>query len=95
MGLIGFLVVEHRASDPMLPLGFFRSAAYSAANTAALVMGFVTVGLLFIFTLFFQQVQGDSAITAGVRFVPFTVAFVVCGPLIGRRPSTASATARR
>jgi DHA2 family methylenomycin A resistance protein-like MFS transporter len=82
--LIGFLLVEDRGKNPMLPLSFFRSAAYSAAHIAAVVMGFVTIGLLFIFSLFFQQVQGDSAISAGVRFVPFTVAFVICGPLVGR-----------
>lgn len=82
--LIAFLAVEHHTPEPMLPLRFFRVAAYSAATIAALVMGFVTIGLLFIFTLFFQQVQGDSAIGAGMRFVPFTVAFVVCGPLVGR-----------
>ena len=79
-----FIGVERRQADPVLPLGFFRAAAYSAANAAGLVMGFVTVGLLFVFALFFQQVQGDSAIAAGLRFLPLTAAFVLAGPLVGR-----------
>ena len=47
-------------------------------------MGFVVIGVLFLFALFFQQVQGDSAIAAGLRFVPLTAAFVLAGPLVGR-----------
>lgn len=82
--LAAFILVEQRQAHPMLPLRFFRGAAYSAANAAGLVMGFVTIGLLFLFGLFFQQVQGDSAIAAGLRFLPLTAAFVVAGPLIGR-----------
>jgi EmrB/QacA subfamily drug resistance transporter len=82
--LAAFLCVEHRQAHPMLPLHFFRRAAYSAANAGGLVMGFVTIGLLFLFALFFQQVQGDSAIAAGLRFLPLTAAFVLAGPLIGR-----------
>lgn len=82
--LAAFVTVERVRKHPMLPLAVFRSPAYSAANADGLVMGFVTIGLLFLFTLFFQQVQGDSAIAAGLRFVPLTIAFVVVGPLLGR-----------
>lgn len=83
-GLIGFVVVEHRHRDPVLPLGLFRRAAYTAANACGLAMGFVTIGLLFVFALFFQQAQHLSAVAAGLRFVPLTAAFVLTGPLIGR-----------
>jgi DHA2 family methylenomycin A resistance protein-like MFS transporter len=82
--LAAFIAVELRQEDPVLPLRFFRSAAYCAANAAGLVMAFVVVGLLFLFALYFQQVQGDSAIAAGLRFVPLTAAFVLAGPLVGR-----------
>lgn len=79
-----FAAVERARADPMLPLGYFRRAAYSAANGGGFAMGFVTIGLLFLYALFFQQVQGKNAVAAGMRFVPLTVAFVVTGPLIGR-----------
>lgn len=82
--VVVFLTVEHRQPDPVLPLGFFRSTGYSAANANGLVMGFVTIGLLFLYALFFQQVQDQSAIAAGLRFLPLTVAFVLTGPLVGR-----------
>lgn len=84
VSLAAFVTVERVRQHPMLPLAVFRSLAYSAANADGLVMGFVTVGVLFLFALFFQQVQGDSAIAAGLRFVPLTIAFVIVGPLLGR-----------
>jgi len=84
LSLGAFIAVERVREHPMLPLGFFRAPAYSAANADGLVMGFVTFGVLFLFALFFQQVQGDSAIAAGLRFLPLTIAFVIVGPLVGR-----------
>jgi DHA2 family methylenomycin A resistance protein-like MFS transporter len=84
VALAGFLTVERTREHPMLPLGFFRRPAYAAANGAALVMGFVTIGVLFCFALFFEQAHGDSAITAGLKFVPLTIVFVLVGPLVGR-----------
>lgn len=82
--LAAFIAVEHRRPDPVLALAFFRRAGYTAANAAGLAMGFVTIGLLFLFALFFQQVQGLSAVAAGLRFLPLTVTFIVTGPVAGR-----------
>jgi EmrB/QacA subfamily drug resistance transporter len=82
--LIAFVALERTRRDPVLDLRFFRRAAYSAANGDGLVMGFVMFGVLFLFALFFQQVQGASAIAAGVRFLPLTVAFLLTGPIVGR-----------
>lgn len=83
-GLVGFVLIERRQPHPVLALELFRRAGYAAANAGGLVMGFVTIGLLFLYALFFQQVQGDTAIAAGLRFLPLTVAFVLVGPLVGR-----------
>jgi len=68
----------------VLQLGLFRRGDYAAVNANGLVMGFVTIGALFVFSLLFQQAQGLSALAAGFRFLPLTVVFVVVGPLIGR-----------
>lgn len=79
-----FIAVEQTRINPMLPLTFFRRPLYAAANADGLVMGFVTIGVIFLFSLYFQQVQGASAVAAGVRFLPLTIAFVLTGPLVGR-----------
>jgi DHA2 family methylenomycin A resistance protein-like MFS transporter len=79
-----FVVAEARREDPVLQVGLFRRGDYAAVNANGLVMGFVTIGTLFVFSLFFQQSQGLTALTAGLRFLPLTVVFVLVGPLIGR-----------
>jgi MFS transporter, DHA2 family, methylenomycin A resistance protein len=82
--LVAFVLAERRSEHPMLPLAYFRRASYSAANADAVVMGFVTIGTLFVFSLYFQRVCGDSPLQAGLRFLPLTVAFVLVGPAAGR-----------
>ncbi len=84
LSLIAFVAVERNSRHPMLPLSYFRRASYSAANANAFVMGFVTIGTLFVYSLYFQRVCGDSPLEAGLRFLPLTVTFVVVGPLAGR-----------
>ena len=84
LSMAGFVAAERRSRHPMLPLGYFSSASYTAVNATALVMGFITIGTLFVFSLYFQHVWGDSPLEAGLRFLPLTVAFVVVGPIAGR-----------
>ncbi len=79
-----FLAVERRTPEAILPLEFFRSPTFTAGNIAGLLMGFVLFGLLFMFSLFFQQARGDSATQAGARFLPLSIAFVVTGPFAGK-----------
>jgi EmrB/QacA subfamily drug resistance transporter len=82
--LIGFLLVERRASTPVLPLGIFANVRFSAANVAGFVMGFALFGLLFLFVLYFAVVQGASPTETGLKFLPMSVVFVIVGPLVGR-----------
>jgi len=82
--LILFVRVEQLMPDPMLPLGFFRSRGYAAANADGLVMGFVMFSILFLFALYFQQVAGDSPLQGGLSFIPLCGAFAIVGPIIGR-----------
>jgi DHA2 family methylenomycin A resistance protein-like MFS transporter len=82
--LVGFVTVERRSPEPMLPLGYFRDRAYAAATFGGFVMGFVVFSFLFVFALYFQQVQGQTALSSGLRFVPLCGAFALIGPVIGR-----------
>lgn len=83
-GLAGLLLHLHRRRTTRGHLDQGSRRMVAVANVAAVVMGFVTIGLLFLLSLFFQRAQGISALGAGLRFLPLTVAFVVTGPLVGR-----------
>jgi EmrB/QacA subfamily drug resistance transporter len=79
-----FLAWEQRAADPMLPLGFFRRAAFSTASAVVLLVGFSFFGVVYFITLYFQNVKGYSPLQAGVRSLPMTVMVLLLGPLAGR-----------
>jgi MFS transporter, DHA2 family, methylenomycin A resistance protein len=83
--LAAFVAVERaRGDEAMLPLALFRRPAFSIANAAAGTMNLVSLGALFVLTLFLQSVQGHSALTAGLAIVPLFAPLAVLAPLAGR-----------
>lgn len=81
--LAAFVAWERRAPSPMLPLRFFRNAAFSLANIASLLMFFGMFGSIFLLTQFFQTVQGYSPLGSGLRILPWTLAPMFIAPLAG------------
>ena len=81
--LAAFLAVERRP-DPMLPLELLRRPAFTVANGAAGTMNFCTLGMLFVVTLFLQDVQGRGPLAAGLVLLPLFAPLVVLAPLAGR-----------
>jgi EmrB/QacA subfamily drug resistance transporter len=78
-----FVAWEARTAEPMLPLSFFRSRQFSAANTVSLLMTFGMFGSIFLLAQFFQVVQGYSPLAAGIRTLPWTIMPVFVAPLAG------------
>ncbi|PFG41738.1 EmrB/QacA subfamily drug resistance transporter [Isoptericola jiangsuensis] len=86
--LVGFVLWERRARDPMLPLHLFAARNFAWGNVAtAAVYGALALGG-FIVTLYLQQVAGYSATAAGVAQLPVTLAMLALstrfGALAGR-----------
>jgi DHA2 family methylenomycin A resistance protein-like MFS transporter len=72
LALAAFLVIEARGARPMLPLRLFGSRTFSSASAIGLVLNVAVYGLIFALSLFFQRVQGRSALATGAAFVPMT-----------------------
>src|SRR5215208_2454914 len=81
--VVAFLVWEHRAPQPMLPLRFFRSRAFSAVNGVSLAMYFGVFGSIFLLAQFFQVTQGYSPLEAGLRTLPWTGMPMIIAPIAG------------
>lgn len=79
----GFVAREAHASAPMLPLRFFRSRGFSAANGVSLLMSFGVFGSIFLLAQFFQIVQGYSPLEAGLRTLPWTGMPIIVAPIAG------------
>lgn len=81
--LAAFVWWELRTPQPMLPMRFFRSRAFSATSGVSVAMFFGTFGSIFLLAQFFQTVQGYSALEAGLRTLPWTVMPIFVAPLAG------------
>jgi EmrB/QacA subfamily drug resistance transporter len=81
--LLAFVGWEARRDHPMLPLSFFRSRAFSAANLVSLLMYFGMFGSVFLLAQFFQVVQGYSPFQAGLRTLPWTGMPIFVAPIAG------------
>jgi DHA2 family methylenomycin A resistance protein-like MFS transporter len=79
-----FVGVERRQAHPMLPLALFARPAFSVANAVAAAMNLCTLGLLFVLSLYLQDVRHDSALSAGLALFPLFMPLVVLAPLAGR-----------
>jgi len=83
-----FLLVEHRAQEPVIPLRLFRFRVFSAASAIGFVMGFAMFGALTFLPLFLQDVKGVSPTASGLRILPLMggmlAASVVSGRLVTR-----------
>jgi DHA2 family methylenomycin A resistance protein-like MFS transporter len=76
--------VERRRPEPMLPAALLRRPAFGAANAVSAAMNLGTLGTLFVLTLYLQDVQGRSALGAGVAILPAFGLLTVAAPLSGR-----------
>lgn len=76
LAVAGILAYEPRRADPLLELRLFRSVPFSAAIVMALwgLCGFGAV--LFVTTLYLQDVRGLPALTAGLCLLPVSDADV-------------------
>ena len=83
MLLVAFLLWERRAPEPMLPLRFFKSRAFSATNAVSFAMFFGVFGSIFFLSQFFQTVQGYSPLESGLLTLPWTAMPMFVAPVAG------------
>jgi EmrB/QacA subfamily drug resistance transporter len=75
--LSAFVWWQWKAKEPMLDLRFFRNPRFTAATTAITLVFFAMFGTYFIFTQYLQFVHGYDPLSAGIRMVPWALAYIV------------------
>jgi DHA2 family methylenomycin A resistance protein-like MFS transporter len=65
-----FVVQERRAHAPMLPLSLFTHRMFALTSLLGLLVNIAVYGLLFVFSLYFQEINGLSPLATGFAFVP-------------------------
>ena len=78
-----FVAWERRACEPMLPMHFFRSRAFSAGNAAIFFTFASLFGAVFFYAQLLQTTMGYSPLDAGLRLLPWTATFITVAPIAG------------
>lgn len=84
-----FIYVErNKATDPIIPLRFFRNSNYVKVITIAMLFGAAFMGSILYLTQFNQQVFGASPTNSGLMLLPMVggimVSSILSGQLISR-----------
>lgn len=82
--LVAFVVVEHRAAHPLVPLGLFSSSTFSGTNAVTLLLYGALGAAFFLLGLVLQGPLGYTPLQAGAATVPITVAMLLLSSRAGQ-----------
>ncbi|MBF6540445.1 MFS transporter [Nocardia farcinica] len=86
--LAGFVAVESRAAEPMLPMRLFRSNVFTVCSILSFIVGFAMLGAMTYLPAYLQYVDGISATMSGVRTLPLVAGLfltsIISGQVVGR-----------
>ncbi|WP_371934642.1 MFS transporter [Streptomyces sp. KL118A] len=85
--LVAFWFVEQRSPAPLVPVRIMRRRSVVWGNTAGLIAFATETSLVFLMTLYLQEVLGYSALATGLAFGVLGVGTVAGGMLGGRAVS--------
>ena len=88
IAVAGFIVVERRAKEPILPMYFFKNRNFVLTMIIALLFGSAFMGSIMYLTQFNQQVFGASPTESGLMLLPMVggimIASIGSGQIISR-----------
>ncbi|MEV7077914.1 MDR family MFS transporter [Streptomyces sp. NPDC093516] len=79
-----FLLVETKASEPIIPLRLFRNTTITLASVASLFSGVALFAGTVFFSQYFQLARGDSPTKAGIMTIPFIAGLFLASTISGR-----------
>jgi EmrB/QacA subfamily drug resistance transporter len=79
-----FVLQEHRAAEPMIPLYLFRNGIFNAASGAGFIVGLAMFGSMVYLPMYLQFVHGVSATSSGLRLLPFMITMLTMSIFSGR-----------
>ncbi|EFG64362.1 drug transporter [Streptomyces sp. SPB074] len=81
-----FLLAEHYAAEPLIPLRLFRERAFNVTGLVGAVVGIALFGAASYLPTYLQMVDGASATESGLLMLPMmggvVIASIVAGELI-------------
>ncbi len=72
-----FIVREHYAPEPIVPLRLFRKPVFSIANACGFIVGVAMFGAIIYIPVYLQVVRGVSPTTSGLMLLPIIVGLFI------------------
>ncbi|WP_435218632.1 MFS transporter [Streptomyces sp. bgisy034] len=82
--LLIFILVETKASEPIVPLRLFRNRTITLASLASLFVGIAMFSGTIFFSQYFQLARGESPTMSGVLTIPMIVGLFVSSTVSGQ-----------
>jgi EmrB/QacA subfamily drug resistance transporter len=82
--IVGFVLLERRHEDPLVPLRIFSNRSLAASDATMLVVAAALFGMFYFCTLYLQQVLGYSALKTGAAYLPLTLTLIGASGLASR-----------
>ena len=82
--LAGFLAVERRAAEPMLPLHVFKNRNFSLTMVLTFFVGLALFGAMTFLPLYQQTVQGATPTVSGLLLTPLMVGSALTSIVAGQ-----------
>jgi EmrB/QacA subfamily drug resistance transporter len=75
--LAAFVAIELRHSHPLVRFSIFRLRTLRGANAVGLLIGMSLFSMFFFISLYLQEVLHDSALTAGLSYLPLSLVIIL------------------
>ena len=77
VALVGFVLVERRAPEPVLPLSLWRERVFRVGGVLSAIVGFALFGSVTFLPLYFQTVDAASPSESGLRMIPMMAGILI------------------
>ena len=77
VALVGFVLVERRAPEPVLPLELWRERVFRVGGVLSAIVGFALFGSVTFLPLYFQTVDAASPSESGLRMIPMMAGILI------------------
>src|ERR671910_245549 len=82
--LIGFLVNEYYAKEPVLPLRLWKNSVFTLSNVSNMAIAMTMFGAIFFIPVYAQGVIGVNVTNSGAVLIPLTASMIVVSIMVGR-----------
>ncbi|MFB9761972.1 MDR family MFS transporter [Ectobacillus funiculus] len=84
IGLVGFVIAETKAKEPILPMYLFKNRTFTSLNLIGFFMSIGMFGAITFVPFFMQGIVGVSATESGMIMTPMMVSMIITSIIGGQ-----------